>query len=244
MYIYSLNYRGAGNASTVRELCDFVQKFAPSILCVLETQINKQCVETLAGTLGFDRAYAMYSEGKSDDLGIFWNNDLDIQILGDSRYHIDVSVTGIGESPWRLTAVYGEAQTNQRFKTWDTLKNICGMSPLPWLCLGNFNEVLRSDKHVGVVHRTLLQMQVFQDTVDVCNLIDLGYSGSFWTWEKKVTGGSYTRVRLDHALGSAVWSAQFPLANVTHINASTSDHRELLLKLSDEIMTAGTLKQF
>jgi hypothetical protein len=60
-------------------------------------------------------------------------------------------------------------------------------------------------------------MQGFREAVDVCNLLDLGYKGHFWTWEKKVTGGTYTRVRLDRALGSAEWSAQFPLAFVTQI---------------------------
>jgi hypothetical protein len=70
--------------------------------------------------------------------------------------------------------------------------------------------------------------------VDICNLIDLGYTGEFWTWEKKVTGGSYTRVRLDRALGSAEWSAQFLLACITHVNVATSDHRALLLQFDDE----------
>jgi hypothetical protein len=50
---------------------------------------------------------------------------------------------------------------------------------------------------------------------------------------KKVTGGSYTRVRLDRDFGSSEWSSQFPLANMCHVNAATSDHRALLLKLDD-----------
>jgi hypothetical protein len=47
MSIYSLNYQGAGNASTVREFRDFVTKFAPSILCILETQISKTVLNLL-----------------------------------------------------------------------------------------------------------------------------------------------------------------------------------------------------
>lgn len=101
MSLFSLNCR-VGNASTVRELRDFITKFAPSILCILETQISKICVEALAGTLGFDRAFAVGSEGRSGGLCIFWNNDLDINILGHSKYHIDatvwVSVIYLGES--------------------------------------------------------------------------------------------------------------------------------------------------
>jgi hypothetical protein len=120
----------------------------------------------------------------------------------------------VGDALWRTTTIYEDAQTGERYKTWDKLKDICGDGSIPWLCLGDFHEVLRNYKHEGVGHRTLSQIQGFRDAVDVCNLIDLGYKGHFWTWEKKVTGGSYTRVILDRALGFAEWSAQFPRANV------------------------------
>jgi hypothetical protein len=163
------------------------------------------------------------------------DNEINIDILGYSQYHIDASVSGIGDRPWRLTSVYGEAQTSERHRTWDMMENICVISNLPWLCLGDFNEVLDAHEHEGVGHRTLNQMQGFRDVVDVCNLIDLGYKGHFWIWEKKVTRGTYTRVRLDRALGSAEWSAQFPLAFVTHIDTVTSDHAALLVQLSDTV---------
>ena len=67
-------------------------------------------------------------------------------------------------------------------------------------------------------------MQGFRDAVDVCILIDLGFQGRKWTFEKKVAGGSFTRVRLDRAFGSTKWCAQFPLAAVEHLTAATSDH--------------------
>lgn len=70
--------------------------------------------------------------------------------------------------------------------------------------------------------------------VDSCMLIDIGFKGRFWTFEKKVSGGSYTRVRLDRALGSAEWSAQFPLASLSHLTASTSDHCPIYLELNGE----------
>jgi hypothetical protein len=180
MSIHCLNCRGGGNASTVRELRDFVTKFAPAIFCILETQISKSRAEVLSNSLGYDRAFAVGSEGRSGGICILWNNDLNINILGQSKYHVDVSVEGISESTWRLTAVYGEAQTSLRHQTWDTLQNICGTSSLPWLCIGDFNEVLHAGEHEGVGHRTLTQMQGFRDTVDICNLHDLGEEGDRW----------------------------------------------------------------
>ena len=81
------------------------------------------------------------------------------------------------------------------------MKNISSLNNLPWLCIGDFNEVLKHDEHDGIGSRSQAQIQGFRDAVDVCGLVDLGFKGTRWTFEKKVTGGSYTRVRLDRALG-------------------------------------------
>jgi hypothetical protein len=66
----------------------------------------------------------------------------------------------------------------------------------------------------------------------VCGLVDLGYTGISWTFEKKVVGGTFCRVRLDRALASPSWCARYPLAEVKHLAVvATSDHILILLSL-------------
>ena len=50
-------------------------------------------------------------------------------------------------------------------------------------------------------------------------------------FEKRVTGGSYTRCRLDQALVSAELSAQYPEANLKHETATSCDHCPILFNL-------------
>jgi exonuclease III len=107
-----------------------VKEYAPSILCVVETQIHKTRVESLAGTLGYDNVFAVSSTGRSGGLAIFWNNEIKIDILPYSQHHIDAVVFTVDAEPWRLTCVYGEAQVSERHKTWDMLKFIKASSPL------------------------------------------------------------------------------------------------------------------
>jgi hypothetical protein len=64
---------------------------------------------------------------------------------------------------------------------------------------------------------------------DVCGLTDIGFSGRSWTFEKKVSSGSYCRVRLDRALVSGDWYLRFPLAAVQHLVVAASDHGFILL---------------
>ena len=65
MSCLSWNCRGLGNAATVGELRNLVKKYAPTVLCVLETQIHKSQVELLKGTLGYDNSFAVSSSGRS-----------------------------------------------------------------------------------------------------------------------------------------------------------------------------------
>jgi hypothetical protein len=60
MSIFSINCRGSGNASTIREIPDFIRNFAPSVFCILETQISRTMVEALDATLGYDIAFAVH----------------------------------------------------------------------------------------------------------------------------------------------------------------------------------------
>ena len=73
--------------------------------------------------------------------------------------------------------MYGEAQTNERHKTWNLLKFIKSSSALPWVCIGDFNEVLDRSEHVGVQECRNAQMEGFT----VPNM----FEGRNCTYEKK-----------------------------------------------------------
>jgi hypothetical protein len=200
-------------------------------LWVVETQVHKTRVVGLSRTLGFDKSFAVSSSGRSGGLGLFWNKEIKIEILPYSQYHLDAVVTEQWRESWRLTVVYGEVQVRERQKTWEMLKFMRSTNDLPWLCIGDFNEVLHHSEHEGVTGRSYSQMAGFRDAVDVCGLCDLGYRGVPWTFEKKVAGSSYCRTRLDQALATPTWCTRFPLANVQHLAmVATSDHLPLLLR--------------
>ena len=233
MSLLCWNCRGAGKPATVRELRDLTRQFAPSIACIVETQLEGSRVENLAGTLGYSKKFAVSGSGRSGGLCIFWNEEIKLEILGYSEYHIDVSVEEMVEVKTRVTFVYSEAQVNERYKTWNMLTRIVGAHNLPWVVMGDFNEVLHAHEHNGVGAKSQAQMDLFRDALDTCGLTDLGYRGNKWTFERRVTGGTYTRVRLDRGVANPEWLMAFPDATVEHKIATTSDHVPLLLSFRD-----------
>ena len=77
-------------------------------------------------------------------------------------------------------------------------------------------------------------MDAFRDALDTCGLADIGYQGNPWTFETRVTGGTFTHVRLDRCVASPAWSLAFPSAKPEHKNTANSDHTAILLTLADD----------
>ena len=59
MSIIVWNCRGARKAAIIQELHNFVSRFAPSGLCIIETKIGRARIEGLVSMQGYDHGYAL-----------------------------------------------------------------------------------------------------------------------------------------------------------------------------------------
>ena len=118
------------------------------------------------------------------------------------------------KEPWRITCLYGEANRSLQHQTWDMMMFLKADCDLPWLCIGNFNEVLRREEQFGPNLWDMAQINLLREVVDVFKLCDIGYKGLDWTFEIKIQNGEYCCVRLDHALASSDLCNVFPMASV------------------------------
>ena len=74
-------------------------------------------------------------------------------------------------------------------------------------------------------------MADFRDTLDVCGLKDLGFSGLPWTYDNRKSGGRNVKVRLDRGVATRSWLNRLFDASVTHLTSPCSDHCPLLLRV-------------
>ncbi|KAL8552711.1 hypothetical protein ACS0TY_001410 [Phlomoides rotata] len=123
----------------------------------------------------------------------------DVETVSYSLHHIDALV---GEDvPWQFTGIYGYPEEDQKWRTWRLLDRLGEGYSGPWLCAGDFNEILDGSEKMGAEAR----MMAFRDCIEWCGLSDLGYVGNAYTWSNKQAGLGNIQERLNRGLGSEPW---------------------------------------
>lgn len=54
----------------------------------------------------------------------------------------------------------------------------------PWMVCGDFNKILYSFEKVKGVTQDERQMDMFREALEECQLMDLGYSRTWYTWKR------------------------------------------------------------
>ncbi|XP_038688711.1 uncharacterized protein LOC119987879 [Tripterygium wilfordii] len=229
MKILAWNCLGLGNSRSVQALNHLVQRYNPHIIFLIETRLSIRKMEVAARKAGFVGCIATSGVDGSTGLALLWREGFSVQLKSFSNSHIDGLTHCVGETvSWRLTGFYGSPIYQKRINSWNLLRRLRDCSSLPWLVLGDFNEILDSSEKSGGRVRCRRAMMEFQSGLEDCQLLDLGYQGGKFTWcNNRQDGVIYERI--DRAVASAAWSNLFPKAKVSHIVCSVSDHKPILM---------------
>ena len=84
---------------------------------------------------------------------------MNLRIL--SKSHIDVIVTKKDGVSWRLTGIYGHPEKLKCIETWNLMRLLHQKVTLPWICIGDFNEILSANEKQGGEPRSEWQMANF-----------------------------------------------------------------------------------
>ncbi|KAK3225328.1 hypothetical protein Dsin_005190 [Dipteronia sinensis] len=106
---------------------------------------------------------------------------------------------------WRFLGVYGHPDSTQCSHTWILLNRLQGLSALPWLCGGDFNEILQEKEKSGGLPRKEALMDSFRLALDSWGLMDLGFSGPEFTWSYKRDGGDLIHERIHRCVSLMEW---------------------------------------
>ncbi|MBA0752990.1 hypothetical protein Gogos_020827, partial [Gossypium gossypioides] len=99
---------------------------------------------------------------------------------------------------------------------------------------GNFNEILYGFEKRGGLPRGEGRMEAFRMVLEDCDLRDMGFSRSWFTWERGNLTETNIRERLDRGVATEEWLSLFPEFQIRHTSHSFSDHCPLLITTKQE----------
>ena len=225
------NCCGLGNPRTENELVRLIQAKDPSIVFIAETWADEARLDRTLSKINFDQKWVLPRLNRGGGLVLFWKNSINIDVVDSHRYCIDTIINGNTENAWRFTGFYGEPETHRRGEAWSKLRSLNSSMNIPWICGGDFNEIVRQEEKWGGAPRDHNQMQSFRDVIDECSFMDLGYVGSKFMWAKHFEDGHSIRTRLDRCMATNSWFQKFPGTRIHHLQCMSSDHTPLLINL-------------
>jgi len=132
----------------------------------------------------------------------------------------------------KINGFYGELDTTRRHEAWIKLRALNSQPGKPWLCYGDFNEIIRQDEKLGSARRPYNQMQQFREVIDECGFMDLGFESSKYMWSKHFKNGVSIWERLDRCLVNNSWFMKFGGSRLYHLSCTSLDHIPIFISLS------------
>jgi hypothetical protein len=215
MRIQSWNCRGLGNLRTVRDLCKLVKEKCPVLVFLIETKLRKMKMEQIHCKLGFKNSFVVESVEKSGGLALLWGEEISVDIQNYSNRHINGIITVPNSlANWKFAGFYGHLDATKRYEAWELLRYLANLSPDPWLCLGEFNEVVSMSEKWGGETKSSSQKGNFKSALEDCELTDLGFKGPKYTWANCCEGLEFIKERLDRGVANPGCRDIFPEAEI------------------------------
>jgi len=161
------------------DLRQMVKTKKPCFMFLIETLCSKNRMEWIRVKLGFAGCFVVDPVGRSGGLALLWRDVGALEIYNYSLRHINATIMDGNSLPlWKLTRFYGHPVYGQRASSWELIRHLKAFSPLLWMCVGDFNEIMDQSKNEGAAIRREPQMDGFRSVLEDCLLADLGFQGA------------------------------------------------------------------
>ena len=144
MNILRWNCKGALNLDFKRRVFEMAVNHCPSIMVITETRVGGSRAEKIIEGLPFDGFITTETIGYAGGLWILWRSeDADVKLLSATEQEIHATVKVCASNlSWLFTAIYASPRLAEHRILWSNIEKVGQLHNLPWLMIGDFNEVL------------------------------------------------------------------------------------------------------
>ncbi|XP_039054657.1 uncharacterized protein LOC120197111 [Hibiscus syriacus] len=217
--------KGSDGRRFPRILREYTKENNPHMVALLETRVSESKADRIIERTGYDMSYRVEATGFSSGIWLIWNNSLpDGVVLAAHPQFVHVSIEW-NKPPYHffVTIVYDHPDRTKRKALWSDLQNIQVAEDSPWLYwLVIISLLARNEKKRGA--NRCKGCKHFLEIMDNFNLVDLGFKGSQYTWNR---AGIFER--LDRIIANNQWNDFAPHYSVQHLYRIKLDHRPILL---------------
>ncbi|XP_047249959.1 uncharacterized protein LOC124885753 [Capsicum annuum] len=119
----------------------------------------------------------------SGKIWAFMEENVECSIVKDEEQQLTLKVSNQNAGISLLfTLVYAKCNANKSLLLWDSLTDLSDSYQLPWLVGGDFNVTRSEEEKVGDLPVTFNETQEFNQWISLCNMEEIQFKGSKFTW--------------------------------------------------------------
>ena len=201
MKILDWNCQGICNDSTIRALKAQIKGTRLDILFLSETKAKVGHMEYVKSSLKFDHFVVVEAKGKAGGLCMLWKDGI---LASQVEFEENLIAVKISDAfcDWLFVGFYGPPYYSKKKKAWESLtgllKSFQGLQV--YIPMGDFNYTLNEDEKKGGRRGSTLETNHLKDLMFEFRAINLGYSGSKFTWAKGNWDNTAIKRRLDRGI--------------------------------------------
>ena len=203
-------------------------------MIITETRVGGDRAAKIIEGLPYDGFFVTETIGYAGGLWLLWKKEeVEVIMLAATKQEIHATIKVCNSDlTWLISSIYSSPRLAERKILWENLSQVALLHTLPWLLLGDFNEILCGNDKMGGRQINLNRALEFKSCLDDCNFLDLGFSGPKYTWTNGRQVFDLILERIDRCFVNPAWRILFPEASVTHFPRVFYDHCHVLFELS------------
>ena len=152
MKMIAWNRQGAGSVTFRTHAYELYSRHRPDILIIVEPCIVKGRAQAVINTLPYTHSRRVNPTGFFGGIWLLWNEStsFSVEILTHSDHSLHALVkVNLPPLTFLFTVVYASPNFAKRKIFWNYLENLVATISLPWVLLGDFNDMTSEDEKMG-----------------------------------------------------------------------------------------------